>query len=179
MIRIELDDLHDFCRRSVGKISKIYLHWSGGHYGQFFDDYHINIDHDGSLYTDMYGLDEYKQHTYCRNTGAVGISLSCCYGATGVHDLGDEPPTAAQIEVLAQVVACLCIDLGIPLDSALTHAEAADNRDGAYSHEPYGPDSTCERWDLYVLTEGAAPWSGGDVIRGKARWYAHEWGSEL
>ncbi len=181
MIRIELSELHGLCGRAVGSIKKIYLHWTAGHYGQFFSDYHINIDKDGSLWTDMNALTEFKHHTYCRNTNAVGIALACAYNATGTSNLGPEPPTKEQIEAMAQVVACLCVDLGIPCDiqHVLTHAEAADNLDGIYPHEPYGPNSTSERWDLYVVEEHAEPWSGGDVIRGKAKWYANEWGSAI
>ena len=31
------------------RISQIYLHWTAGHYGQLYDDYHFNIDADGSI----------------------------------------------------------------------------------------------------------------------------------
>jgi hypothetical protein len=44
--------------QSVGREPAIYLHWSAGHYGQFFADYHINIDHDGSLHTAVNNLAE-------------------------------------------------------------------------------------------------------------------------
>ena len=62
----------------------------------------------------------------------------------------------------------------------LTHGEAADNEDGMYPHAPYGPKANCERWDLeYLGTEESpsfAPWAqgkrGGDILRGKAIWYA-------
>ena len=66
----------------------------------------------------------------------------------------------------------------------MTHGEAADNEDGVYAHAPYGPHSTCERWDLEYLgtPEGPAfaPWSadgtrGGDVLRGKAAFYRELW----
>ena len=32
------------------RISQIYLHWTAGRYGQLYDDYHFNIDVDGSVY---------------------------------------------------------------------------------------------------------------------------------
>jgi len=61
----------------------------------------------------------------------------------------------------------------------MTHAEAADNMDGEYPCDPYGPNSTCERWDLLVVYEGDQPWSGGDIIRSKAKFYAEQWGSNI
>ena len=32
------------------RISQIYLHWTAGRYGQLYDDYHFNINADGSIY---------------------------------------------------------------------------------------------------------------------------------
>ena len=70
--------------------------------------------------------------------------------------------------------------LTIDKERILTHGEAADNEDGVHAHAPYGPRSTCARWDLeYLGTEECPafrPWAtdgtrGGDVIRGKAQYY--------
>jgi hypothetical protein len=160
---------------SVGRDVKLYLHWSAGRYGQEFEDYHVNIDADGSIFLSTNDLSDNKSHSYHRNTGSVGIALECCYNAT-TNDLGEFPPTAAQIESMAQVVAVLCkaFDLTCDIKRVMTHAEAADNKDGLSPHEPYGPDSTCERWDLWFLKNGDAPWSGGDIIRGKAQFYINE-----
>ena len=79
------------------------------------------------------------------------------------------------------MVAVLCVDLGLPasISNVLTHAEAADNMDGWYAHDAYGPNSTCERWDLWVVREGDEAGSGGDIIRGKAKYYAQQWGSNI
>jgi hypothetical protein len=180
MINVSLSDLNDYCSRAVGYIDKVYLHWTAGRYNQQFDDYHINIDGSGNIYIDG-ELTDHKSHTWMRNGRAVGISLDCAYGAQWVNDLGNYPPTAAQIETLAQVVAVLCVDLGLPasISNVLTHAEAADNMDGFYAHDPYGPTTTCERWDLWVVTQGDEPGSGGDVIRMKAKYYAQQWGSNI
>ncbi len=170
---------------SVGREPKVYLHWTAGHYGQQYDSYHINIDEDGEIYLTTDDLSEKLSHTWLRNTGAVGITLDCCAHAN-TEDLGDEPPTAKQIEVMAQCVAAVCEGLWLTIDKAhvMTHGEAADNEDGLEPHEPYGPRTDCDRWDLeYLGTEESPeflPWStngrrGGDVIRGKANWYANEW----
>jgi len=170
--------------RSQGREPKIYLHWSAGHYGQFFDDYHVNIDADGSIYVSTDDLSEVLAHTYKRNTGAVGISLACCAFATS-EDLGNEPPTAAQIESMAQAICAVADGLWLTIDKerVLTHGEAADNEDGIAPHEEYGPRSTCERWDLEYLGTSESPsfnpWAedgtrGGDILRGKANWYRQE-----
>lgn len=187
----ELKDMADNCRESIwaqaqtyGREPKIYLHWTAGHYGQYYlNDYHIAIDYDGSIYVE-HDLDEVLAHTYHRNSGAVGITLACCVGATS-DDLGSEPPTAAQIEVMAQVIATVADGLWLTIDKdhVMTHGEAADNEDGIYPHDPYGPKSTCERWDLEYLGTGESPSfnpyatdgsRGGDVLRGKANWYRNQ-----
>lgn len=163
---------------------KVYLHWSAGHrYNQIFEDYHVNIDGDGRLYVTG-DLDEVKSHTWHRNTGAVGISLCCGYGAT-TASLGNEGPTPAQIEAMAQAIAAVADGLWLTVDKAhvLTHGEAADNEDGVWCHEEYGPKSTVERWDLEYLGTSESPdynpWAtdgsrGGDVLRGKAAWYQNQ-----
>lgn len=166
----------------LGRDVKLYLHWTAGHYGQFFDSYHINIDADGSVYVSTNNLAELKSHTYRRNSGAIGISLACAYNAT-TNNLGPEPPTAQQIEALAQVVAALAtvLDLTIDLQRVMTHAEAADNKDGlnpgyeanGYPHGKHGPEHNCERWDLWYF-DGATKGEGGNVIRGKANWYKNQ-----
>lgn len=167
--------------QGVGRDVKLYLHWSAGHYGQFFDDYHINIDQDGSIYVTTNDFSQIKSHTYKRNTGAISISLACCYGAT-TENLASEPPTAAQIEAMSQVIAVLCkaLDLTVDIYRVMTHAEAANNLDGlnpkyeanGYPDGKYGPGFSCERWDLWFIP-GVAKGEGGNVLRGKAVWYQH------
>ena len=46
-----------------GSIKHIYLHWTAGRYGQFFDDYHLNVDADGQVYRTCGSLAERKAHT--------------------------------------------------------------------------------------------------------------------
>lgn len=172
--------------RSYGREPKIYLHWTAGHYGQYYlNDYHIAIDADGSIYVG-HDFDEVLVHTYHRNSGAVGITLACCVGAAS-ENLGSEPPTSEQIEAMAQVVVAVADGLWLTIDKnhVLTHGEAADNEDGIYPHDPYGPKSTCERWDLEYLGTSESPSfnpyatdgsRGGDVLRGKANWYRNQEG---
>lgn len=169
-----------------GRDIKVYLHWSAGHYGQFWDDYHVQIDGDGAIYVIGDGeLDDTLSATWKRNSGSVSVCLLGCVDAEA-DDLGDEPPTDAQIEGMAQAVAALCNGLWLTIDKrhVMTHGEAADNEDGVHEHEPYGPKHGCERWDLeYLGTEESPEYNpyatdgsrGGDVLRGKANWYRQYW----
>jgi hypothetical protein len=155
--------------QTVGRDVKIYLHWSAGRYSQFFNDYHVSVDGEGYVYVSTDDLSETKSHTWRRNTGAIGIVLNCCYNATS-NDLGEYPPTNLQIESIAQVVAALskALDLTIDKEHIMTHAEAAD-LDG------YGPGSgdSQTRWDLLFLHNGDQWGTGGQILRGKAIFYAN------
>lgn len=166
--------------RGLGRDPKIYLHWLDGPYDLLDSDYHICIKDDGSVHK-MHPLDEIVAATYMRNTGSVSIAITGCLGAKGWtdgrRDLGQYPPTDAQIECMAQLVAVITSELGIPIDlnHVMTHAEAADNADGIWACEPYGPNSPCcERWDLAVLGADDAWGTGGDTIRGKALFYRNQ-----
>ncbi len=169
-------ELKIMARRACGKVKKIYLHWTAGHYGQVYDDYHINIDADGKVYVTC-EFDKRLAHTKNRNSGSIGIALCCGAGATCYHlrspdgvDFGTQPPTYVQIDKLAQVIALLTDALELPITSTtvMTHAEVAV-QDG------YAPDSGGDfRWDLWFL-----PWVpqyrsvclGGVIIRERAQWY--------
>lgn len=165
---------------------KIYLHWTAGRYGQRFNDYHINIDQDGSLWVSTDDFSETLPHTWHRNTASVAVALCCSYGATS-NGIGQYPPTAAQIEAMAQVIAVLADGLWLTIDRdrVMTHAEAADNIDDLLPvGDEYGPGTTCERWDLqYLGTDESPEWTidyddprtGGNVLRGKANWYRNQW----
>lgn len=170
--------------KAYGREPKIYLHWTAGHYFQKFDDYHINITADGKMYLSA-DLDEVLAHTYRRNSGAVGITLCCCAGATS-DDLGSEPPTEKQINAMAKATTAIADGLWLTIDRdhVMTHGEAADNIDGLEPHDAYGPLSTVERWDLQYLGTDESPYyikdyddkrTGGNVLRGKANWYRNEW----
>lgn len=189
--KIALEELKSLCVLAKGKINKVYLHWSAGHYGQQFSDYHILVDKDGTFYSTTDDLTQHLNHTYFRNTGGVSIGAMCMVGAT-TEDFGDEPLTSAQVESIAQIMAVLSTELDLPLGiwNFLTHAEAANNLDGEnpgyesngcpdgiYGPSP-NPDGSqggdCERWDLWILRVGDVPWSGGATLRGKAVWYQNQ-----
>lgn len=164
---------------NLGRDPKIYLHWTAGDYDTDYSDYHFCIRGDGAV-NPCHGFDSPVSATYMRNSGSVAIALDCCSDAEayadGTFTLGMYPPTDSQIECLAQVVAVISETLDVPIDlqHVMTHAEAADNLDGLYPCDPYGPSSTCERWDLLAVKNGDAWMSGGDTIRGKANFYKNQ-----
>ncbi len=191
---IDEETLKRMARAVRGGIRHIYLHWTAGNYGQVYDDYHLSIDRDGTVYATCDNLLEFKAHTWRRNSGSVGICLCC--GAFGhcwtparrnawevdranevphapqpdaaLIDFGPEPPTGEQINAMARVVAILCGELCLPIDeeSVITHCEAA-YLDG------YGPGcgDPETRWDLWFLPDAALHGElvpGGELIREKA-----------
>ena len=196
---VSLDEIYDLASsareeiwekaESVGREPTIFIHWSAGRYDQKFDDYHINIDGSGRCWVSTDDFSETLAHTWKRNTGAIGVSLCCCYEAT-TNDLGEFPPTPAQIEVMAQVIAVVADALWLTIDKyhVMTHSEAADCYDETYPHEEYGYFSTCERWDLLFLGTDESPsppdsyddpTNGGNVLRGKAQFYRDKWKGDL
>lgn len=196
MKTITLDQLKDLAlaakasiwadARSLGREPKIYLHWTAGRYAQDYDDYHVCIHGDGTIVATTADFSDVLAHTWHRNTGSVGITLDCAYGSTS-NDLGPYPPTAKQIEAMAQCITVVAdaLDLTIDRYRVMTHAEAADNIDGLLPRgDEYGPLNGCERWDLQYLgtpespswtTDYDDPHTGGNVLRGKANWYRNEW----
>lgn len=155
-----------------GREPKIYLHWTAGSYRSTYPAYHLNILGDGTVeqtrnFTDL------AQATYCRNTGSIAITLCCAYGADPDKGLGDYPPTEEQVDCAAQLIAVIAGELGVPIDiyHVMTHAEAADNLDDYYACDPYGPAHGCEKWDLAILCDEDRWMTGGDILRGKAKFY--------
>lgn len=170
---ITLEQLDSRIREVAGAFDCCYLHWTAGHYGQHDAAYHLNIDKDGSLWQTL-PFTHTPAATWHRNYRSIAIALDGCADAAlyadGTVDFGTEPPTDAQIEALAQVIATISNASALPIRKSLfmTHAEAAELDD-------YGPNTSCERWDLWVLP-GSEEWgSGGDYIRGKALFYQNEW----
>ena len=191
-------DIVSMAKEARHEIDHIYLHWTAGHYGQAYDEYHLNIDKNGEVHRTCRSLTEVKAHTWKRNSRSIGIALECGYRASvsvplgaaegelfGVKagtkrlrpllsaevDYGPEGPTPQQIECMAKVTALLCRHLELPIteNTVMTHEEAAV-ADG------YGPCSGDPemRWDLWYLPDGATGsgiYQGGGIIRAKAVWY--------
>ena len=174
------------------RIMQIYLHWTAGRYGdhrdlhsfptrrssdlgELYDDYHFNIDADGTVYRTCALLTDLKAHTWHRNSGAVGIALCGALGALPHNGIdtkfGSYPPTAKQLDAAGRLVALLAQGLDLPIDclTVLTHCEAA-LLDG---YGPFSGDAET-RWDLWYLRDSPGDGlmkPGGAVIRGKALWY--------
>ena len=179
-IRITFEDVARLGQGANGFANRIYLHWTGGHYGHVYDEYHISIDWDGTLYVPPGGagadaLTLLREHTWHRNTGAIGIAICGAYDAVARSstdiNFGPEPPTGCQVEYLAKAVGILCPALGLALSprTVLTHCEAAF-KDG------YGPGSgdPQTKWDLWQLPDQPFHeelYPGGEVLRRKAMGY--------
>lgn len=158
-------DLQHMALYAFGQIDRFYLHWTAGTYTAVYPDYHLSILGNGEILAPALDLTTRLAHTWQRNSRAVGIALCCAQDATP-HHLGDFPPSLVQVEALCRSTAILLDTLKLPVsfDTVRTHAEQAD-LDG------YGPDTTCERWDLWMLSDGGLPGSGGPLLRGKIRYY--------
>ena len=94
----------------------------------------------------------------------------------GILDPWIQPPTPAQLSSLCTEAAAIARSWGwqeadINLQSVMTHAEAASNRDGRVMHDNYGPviwGGSGERWDLLQL-EKNGPIDGGEQLRQRIR----------
>lgn len=146
-----------------------YYHWTAGGYFTTFNDYHYCIDGDGEIINTR-PITEVPEATWHRNTGSIAIALCACY-AGKPDDLGDYPPTDAQIEILSKMTAAIAEVFENPIDAEhfMTHGEAADI-DG---YGLYSGDSDC-RWDLQILHDGDEYGTGGDIIREKAQYYLEQ-----
>ena len=152
--------------------TKVYLHWTAGHYGQFFADYHVQVDADGGIYVIGDGvLDDVLAATYRRNSGSVSIALLGCVGAT-TDDLGCEPPTAAQIEALAQAVTALAAGLWLTIDKEriLTHGEARTTRTAYLPTRPTvrAPPASVGIWSTSVQRSAPSSTHGRRTERAAA-----------
>ena len=180
------EDLWSAARSAGRNHPLLVLHWTAGWYDNFYpEDYHIEVGEHGEIYLSDDDLSEVKPHTENLNRGSVGISLCCCAGATS-EDLGEAPPTDDPIEIMAQIIATLCAELWLSIrpDIVATHGEFADDPEYYDEEDMYGPNNDCWRWDLqylgtdespYYTADHSDPHTGGNVLRGKAEWYRHEW----
>lgn len=185
----------------AGSLDRIYDHWTVGHFDEDFSDYnvsvrfdgqhfHLDVTHDPSDNARGVNNNAPAEHTYMRNTGAVGISVDAMVGA-GVHNFGPEPVTKMMIEYLCAANAAVAQKYGIDLGGTstrapyageptlLTHAEAADHVGDPAQYAAYGPGATCERWDLTSLValppdvalSDVMAKTTGDAIRARSHLY--------
>ena len=171
------DMIRDMAREARNGIRRIFLHWTGGHYGHNEDAYHICIDWDGTVYVNCKSFLSFKAHTLNHNTGAIGIALLCGYDGHCWTPAGKDASlldVAYENDHMARTD-CAVIDYGeecLPLaeDTVMTHCEIAFV-DG-YGPGDGDPDM---RWDLWFLPEpdtlGGALYPGGLLLRAKAQYY--------
>ena len=74
---IEEKEILTMARAARDKVARIFLHWSGGHYGVNEDAYHLCVDKDGQVYANCSDFSEKKAHTWLRNSGSMAVSLLC------------------------------------------------------------------------------------------------------
>jgi len=165
------------------------LHWTAGWYDSFYpDEYHVEIGEHGEILLSTEDLSEILPHTEGLNRGAVAVSMCCC-GLATTNNLGEEPPTYAQIETMAKVIAVLCANLWLSIrkDIVATHGEFADDPEYFDEEDMYGPNNDCWRWDLQFLGTPESPYytadhddphTGGNVLRRKALEYQQQWNQE-
>ena len=195
---VDINDLTEIMNLAYAAKSRLYeiaeannkpvqvvLHWTAGKYYTYFDDYSINIDGDGDVHITNREFAVSTGHNYMKNTASIGITLCCAYNAT-TEDLGDYPPTEAQIEAMAKIMAVLseALEIDIDIHHIPTHGESAMNFDyrvyysdyTGYPDNIYGPGANCERWDLQKLrdsdewiTDPEDPMTGGNQLRSLAR----------
>ena len=176
--------INKLARQVKGRVKRLYFHWAGSRYtGPLSELYHITVLGPGgnkpegtvALATDNFAA--VLEHTWQRNTGAIGISMACMYDASdngSKANFGSEPPTAKMINVMHQIGGILAAELDIPVDiqHVMSHAEAGNNADGWYAHAPYGPGSPkVERWDWWYYPERNTPGAGGEYLRDNVRFY--------
>ena len=53
MREITLQELAALAENAKGEIRRIYLHWTAGHYNNTYDDYHLNITGDGTVWSSV------------------------------------------------------------------------------------------------------------------------------
>ena len=142
---IEEKEIMTMAQAARDKVARIFLHWTGGHYGINEDAYHLCVDKDGQVYANCSDFTEKKAHTWLRNSGSMAVSLLCgCDGncwppgngnVRTIHavragnsyagpddaiiNFGEEPPTAEQIETMAKLVAILCEGLGLAINKEM------------------------------------------------------------
>ena len=172
----------------VGKVGKIYLHWSAGEYDKSYPrKYHSTILGDGSKVQTV----PYKQfrtpegHTAYRNSMGVGIAVAAMAGPEGNYKW----PKPIQIEKMTDEAAFLAKKWGwtpgmVTVRNVATHAEVGSMKDGVRNspalyklgakkdpdnHGPAAWGGDGARWDLFQLTKGGVPGSGGDILRSKIK----------
>ena len=81
-LKTDEEEIIYMAKAACHEIDHIYLHWTAGHYGQAYDDYHLNIDKAGIVYRTCCSLAEEKGHTW---NGTAAVSLLHWTAGTGLQ----------------------------------------------------------------------------------------------
>jgi hypothetical protein len=179
---VSLAELAQVLDNARGEYDRITVHWTGGSDGKCYNNYQICVTQDGAIhlmYNDLcFENDCWPSHTWHENIGNLGIGMTCCPNATCSNhtptsvDLGSEPPTAEQIEMVAEVLALALKYLDLSINDIKTHAEWADI-DG-YG---LGSGDNDTKWDCLYLPDyygdAGGYTDGGDLLRNKAKFYLY------
>lgn len=147
---------------------RLYLHWTVSGFCALFPDYNYEVRKNPTTglwefvqtHNPLDNLNGYNNnapasHTFHRNTGAIGISVTGMDGSgVGVHNFGSDAINVHEIEHLCAVAALLCITYG--LNSGGTVAAPGevhrDDKGGLRNTtgEPIiATHGECAVWDLY------------------------------
>jgi hypothetical protein len=162
----------------VGRIERIYTHWSAHDYASVFPAYHFCVAtlSDGAIVVanthdvrhNMRDVSKapdtpYAAHTRGRNSFALGISIMGMADARP-DDFGPYPLTSELVNALCLVGARLAQRYGVAIDAdhVMSHAEAA-LLDGYFGTAPE------ERWDIARLHPDARPLRPDDALESGER----------
>ncbi len=137
-----------------------FIHWPVGNCRQNFQEYHqvvALVANGGAIvYRNTPITEDTYKHTSGRNTNSWATAIDG-FGDATTTDLGTEQCKPAQIQLAILTLIQDCINLHVPVGNLMSHAEAADMDDQENPNDPdnpgappYGPKTTCERWDFYV-----------------------------
>ena len=158
--KLNSKELFELVARAKAKhnFKTIIIHWTSSDYDTIFEDYHLNVGRDGTIYKTCWSFNELKSHTKRNNKDTIGIALDCGlaaeYRSLNRIFFGTCPPTPEQITSVVWLIAIICYYLGMEVNckTVKTHFELAIS-------EGYGPGSGDDqsRWDLAKLPATAIP----------------------
>lgn len=134
-------------------MKRIICHWTGGRYSANSTDkkhYHFLFEGNGNEVVGKWPIyanekikkGRYAAHTFRCNTGSIGLSLACMFGATK-NAFGSFPMNEIQFMAMCRKSAKLCLEYNIPVTNktVLSHAEVQNN---------LGIEQR-QKWDFTVL----------------------------
>jgi len=155
-------------------MKRVIIHWTAGQHSPSKNDlahYHFVVDGNGVVINGALPVEankapirgEYAAHTLNCNTDSIGVAIAAMAGAQErPFKAGPAPIKEVQIDALANLVAGLCKQYGIPVtrETVLSHAEV----------QPTLKIKQRGKWDISWLPSLAAPIdpvAAGDMLRAR------------